>query len=65
MLWGKRALVAAFAASAAAHDHTDDQQPIEGPHKQLWYNTLPGDGGTQVSFTKGLESGFWLIDFKR
>ncbi|QDS73957.1 hypothetical protein FKW77_008151 [Venturia effusa] len=21
---------------------------MEGPHKQLWYNTLPGDGGTQA-----------------
>ncbi len=39
----------AFAAAAAAHgDHT--QEPIAGPHKSLWYNTLPGDGGTQVHF---------------
>lgn len=41
----------AFAAAAAAHgdgDHT--QEPIAGPHKSLWYNTLPGDGGTQVYF---------------
>ncbi|MCJ1347903.1 hypothetical protein MMC31_006133 [Peltigera leucophlebia] len=39
----------AFAAAAAAHgdgDHT--QEPIAGPHKSLWYNTLPGDGGTQA-----------------
>ena len=42
-------LLAALAASAAAHgDHDHDQAPIEGPLKQLWYNTLPGDGGTQV-----------------
>ena len=42
--------VAALAAGAVAHgDHNDDQKPIAGPHKALWYNTLPGDGGTQVS----------------
>lgn len=42
-------LAVAFAAAAAAHgDHT--QEPIAGPHKSLWYNTLPGDGGTQVHF---------------
>jgi len=30
--------------------HGDHQTPIkEGPHHGLWYNTLPGDGGTQVS----------------
>lgn len=39
--------VTAFAAAALAHaDH--DQTPIAGPHKSLWYNTIPGDGGTQV-----------------
>ncbi|KAF2093218.1 Arginase/deacetylase [Rhizodiscina lignyota] len=41
-------LVAAIAAFAVAHEHSEDQQPIEGPHKSLWYNTLPGDGGTQA-----------------
>lgn len=42
-------LSVAFVAAAAAHeDHT--QEPITGPHKSLWYNTLPGDGGTQVHF---------------
>lgn len=42
-------LAVAFAAAAAAHgDHI--QEPIAGPHKSLWYNTLPGDGGTQVHF---------------
>ncbi|KAI9795403.1 MAG: hypothetical protein M1833_007191 [Piccolia ochrophora] len=31
------------------HAHADhDQAPIAGPHKSLWYNTLPGDGGTQA-----------------
>lgn len=39
--------LAAIAATASAHgDH--DQEPISGPHKSLWYNTLPGDGGTQA-----------------
>ena len=41
------ATVAAWAAATQAHsDH--DQEPIAGPHKSLWYNTLPGDGGTQA-----------------
>jgi agmatinase len=40
---------AALVALATAHgDH--DQKPIAGPHKSLWYNTLPGDGGTQVRY---------------
>jgi agmatinase len=38
-----------FAAAVAAHgDHDHDQEPLAGPHEGLWYNTLPGDGGTQV-----------------
>lgn len=37
----------ALSAIASAHGN-HDQSPITGPHKQLWYNTLPGDGGTQV-----------------
>ena len=40
-------LIAALAATAHAHDY-HNQEPIAGPHKSLWYNTLPGDGGTQV-----------------
>lgn len=39
----------ALAASARAHAGHADQEPLEGPHKSLWYNTLPGDGGTQVT----------------
>lgn len=39
-------VLATFAAAHGDHEH---QTPIEGPHKSLWYNTLPGDGGTQVS----------------
>lgn len=39
--------IIALAAAVQAHgDH--EQEPIAGPHKSLWYNTLPGDGGTQV-----------------
>ncbi|KAF2749100.1 Arginase/deacetylase [Sporormia fimetaria CBS 119925] len=34
-------------AVVAAHDN-HDQEPMEGPHQGLWYNTLPGDGGTQA-----------------
>ncbi|KAJ9664902.1 hypothetical protein H2201_004954 [Coniosporium apollinis] len=43
------ATLAAVVASVTAHgDHDKDQAPIEGPHNGLWYNTLPGDGGTQA-----------------
>ncbi|KAF2806200.1 Arginase/deacetylase [Mytilinidion resinicola] len=39
----------ALAAVVAAHgDHEHDQTPIEGPLNGLWYNSLPGDGGTQA-----------------
>ena len=41
----------ALALAAAAHApavHAHDQEPLAGPHKSLWYNTLPGDGGTQA-----------------
>ncbi|KAA8569479.1 hypothetical protein EYC84_001109 [Monilinia fructicola] len=39
---------ASLISIARAHggDH-EGQMPIAGPHKSLWYNTLPGDGGTQ------------------
>ncbi|PQE04765.1 agmatinase 1 protein [Rutstroemia sp. NJR-2017a BBW] len=40
--------VAALAAGALAHGDHAGQVPIAGPHKALWYNTLPGDGGTQA-----------------
>jgi hypothetical protein len=40
--------VAVLATSALAHGDHEHQVPIQGPHKALWYNTLPGDGGTQV-----------------
>lgn len=37
-----------WAALVAGHGDHDAQTPIAGPHQSLWYNTLPGDGGTQV-----------------
>ena len=43
-----KALVTAACASCALAHANHDQTPIEGPHRSLWYNTLPGDGGTQV-----------------
>ncbi|OAQ87295.1 agmatinase 1 [Purpureocillium lilacinum] len=39
----------AWAGTAAAHAG-HEQKSLSGPHQSLWYNTLPGDGGTQVSF---------------
>lgn len=48
--------VATLTAAVLAHaDH--DQTPIAGPHKSLWYNALPGDGGTQVGDVVELD---WL-----
>jgi agmatinase len=43
------AAIAALATVLQAHEHDHDQEPIEGPLQKLWYNVLPGDGGTQVS----------------
>jgi len=41
--------VLSFAAAVAAHGgHDHDQEPLAGPLQKLWYNTLPGDGGTQA-----------------
>ncbi|CAP94104.1 Pc16g14340 [Penicillium rubens Wisconsin 54-1255] len=38
-----------FALSALATAHGDHgQSQLAGPHQGLWYNTLPGDGGTQA-----------------
>lgn len=37
-----------LSALVTAHgEHSQSQ--LTGPHQGLWYNTLPGDGGTQVS----------------
>jgi len=40
--------LAALAAAHGDHGHDDDQSPIAGPLQALWYNRLPGDGGTQA-----------------
>jgi agmatinase len=47
MLFTSVALLACASCALAHANH--DQTPVSGPHKSLWYNTLPGDGGTQVS----------------
>ncbi|KAF3936250.1 Guanidinobutyrase [Dactylella cylindrospora] len=41
---------ALLAGQAVAHDHDAPQVYLssQGPHKQVWYNRLPGDGGTQA-----------------
>ncbi|KAJ9639080.1 hypothetical protein H2204_003988 [Knufia peltigerae] len=48
MLLKPFALLACAGCAIAHGNHGHDQSPISGPHKSLWYNTLPGDGGTQV-----------------
>lgn len=40
--------LAGLAATAAAHSGHKNQKSMSGPHQSLWYNRLPGDGGTQV-----------------
>ncbi|KAK8045463.1 arginase family-domain-containing protein [Apiospora rasikravindrae] len=40
-------LTLGLAAIASAHG-SHDQKPMAGPHKGLWYNNLPGDGGKQA-----------------
>ncbi|KAK7931166.1 hypothetical protein PG985_001878 [Apiospora marii] len=41
-------LALGLAAVTSAHG-THDQKPLKaGPHKGLWYNNLPGDGGKQA-----------------
>lgn len=46
--------LALAASNVLAHEHAGDPKVFlaaQGPHKErMWYNTLPGDGGTQVSF---------------
>lgn len=41
-------LTLGLAAYATGHGDHDSQKSISGPHQSLWYNRLPGDGGTQV-----------------
>ncbi|KAL4920522.1 arginase family-domain-containing protein [Aspergillus aurantiobrunneus] len=40
--------VSLLALSAVASAHGNHQTPLTGPLQKLWYNTLPGDGGTQA-----------------
>ncbi|GFF26415.1 LOW QUALITY PROTEIN: putative agmatinase 1 [Aspergillus udagawae] len=46
MISSTLSLLALFAIASAHSDHR--QQAIAGPHQSLWYNTIPGDGGTQA-----------------
>ncbi|KAI1177717.1 Arginase/deacetylase [Nemania sp. FL0916] len=45
-----RAILAAIgtAVTVAGHGLQADENHLSGPHQSLWYNTLPGDGGTQA-----------------
>ncbi|KKA24098.1 Agmatinase [Rasamsonia emersonii CBS 393.64] len=52
---------AALVALATAHGN-HGQKPIAGPHKSLWYNTLPGDGGTQKGATQLTDLSAWQAD---
>lgn len=51
-------LVVLSALVTAHGNHDQSQSQLAGPHEGLWYNTLPGDGGKQVSspFDKLLNS---------
>ena len=43
-------LLASALSLAFAHDYDAPQVRLasQGPHQMLWYNRLPGDGGTQA-----------------
>ncbi len=44
---------------ATAHNgHENSQKVVSGPHKSLWYNRLPGDGGKQVNRARLIDSTF-------
>ncbi|KAF2157055.1 Arginase/deacetylase [Myriangium duriaei CBS 260.36] len=54
----------AFAAVAAGHgDYGKEQEPLNGPYQGLWYNTLPGDGGTQADSVFSGISTFGRINY--
>ena len=56
--------VAALAVQVLAHD-AHDQEPLAGPYKSLWYNSMdkiPGDGGTQVRCLQSTSNYFKLIN---
>jgi len=44
----KRILALSWALSVASHGDHEHQKAVSGPLDSIWYNTLPGDGGTQV-----------------
>ena len=46
-------LALSWATLAVAHAG-HEQKTIAGPHQSLWYNTLPGDGGTQACASTAL-----------
>jgi agmatinase len=46
MVTSTLSVLALFAIATAHSDHR--QKTIAGPHQSLWYNTIPGDGGTQA-----------------
>ena len=41
-------LALSWASTILAHAG-HEQKPVSGPHQSLWYQTIPGDGGTQAS----------------
>ncbi|KAF8418088.1 arginase family-domain-containing protein [Tirmania nivea] len=43
-------LLLLYVSFVTAHSHSGEQIPLSaiGPHWSLWYNRLPGDGGTQA-----------------
>ena len=51
MLFFSSLAIAALVGRGLAHAD-GEQKPVAGPHKSLWYNALPGDGGTQVSWVE-------------
>ncbi|KAI4739945.1 Arginase/deacetylase [Aureobasidium sp. EXF-12298] len=56
-------LVAAIAAGVSAHGDHSQEAFKEGPHKSLWYNALPGDGGTQADSVFSGISTFGRIEY--
>ncbi|KAI1327265.1 Arginase/deacetylase [Xylariaceae sp. FL0255] len=43
-----RKLILCYFSYAAAHSLQNDQKIVTGPLPSVWYNSLPGDGGTQA-----------------
>ncbi|KAI0019305.1 Arginase/deacetylase [Xylariomycetidae sp. FL0641] len=48
MKWTELSIALLYATAGACHGAHGDQEPLAGPHKSLWYNNLPGDGGKQA-----------------